>query len=182
FPRPKCAKRSPECAASALQRLHKVEQLHRRKLSEPILDILLLPLEEDPSCDFVKLTTHEVNPAAHGAQTGIWLALEIHVPALVAALQLAHVLAIFCGRHGPYTTVDLAFLPAGLHSPRDELPSVWCSTLRHCAILPQVWRGRGDGRSDRLAGRAPLGARGGGARSPRDGAGAPWSWSGEWGA
>src|SRR5882672_2929915 len=45
----KCANCSPECAACPLQRFHEVYQLDGRKLPEPLLNILLLPFEEDPS-------------------------------------------------------------------------------------------------------------------------------------
>lgn len=89
-----------------------MQQFHRRKLPEALLNILLLPLEKDPAGDFMQLAADEVNATADGAEPGVRLTLEIDVPALVAAFQLPHVLAILGGRHGPYTTVGLAFLPA----------------------------------------------------------------------
>src|SRR6267154_2147954 len=44
-----CANCSREYAANALQRLHEVQQLDRGKLRKPLVDMLFLPFEEDPS-------------------------------------------------------------------------------------------------------------------------------------
>ena len=76
-----------------------MQQFDSRKLPEPLLNILLLPLEEDPSRHPVQLATHEVNPPAYRTERGVGLALEIDVPALLPALQLPHVLAVLdaCG-------------------------------------------------------------------------------------
>src|SRR5712691_4398584 len=80
-----------------------MQQLHRRKLREPLPHVLLLPLEEDPPRHLVQLppTAHEVNPAAHRAEGRVGLPFEIDIPALFAALQLPHMLAVLGGGHGP---------------------------------------------------------------------------------
>src|SRR3989442_671589 len=66
----KCANCCLKDAAFALQGLHEVQQLHRGKLPESVLHILLLPFEEDPPGHFVQLSSSadEVNAAAHGAE------------------------------------------------------------------------------------------------------------------
>src|SRR4029077_14998479 len=102
---------------NALQCLHEVKQLDRRKLPKPLLHILLLPLEEDPAGDLVKLAAHEMDAAPHGADGGVRLPLEVDVPALLAAFQLAHVLAVFGRRHGPTLRAFVASASPGEMSP-----------------------------------------------------------------
>src|SRR5467141_1252985 len=92
------------CAKRTLKGLHEVQQLHRRKLPEPLLNILVLPFKEDPASDLMKLAAHEVDSPPDRAQRRIRLAFEVDVPALLAALQLPHVLAVVGASHAPYTT------------------------------------------------------------------------------
>src|SRR2546430_2213179 len=133
-----------------------MKQFHRRKLTEPILNILLLPLKKDPAGDFMQLAADEVNAPAHGTEPGVRLTFEIDVPALVAAFQLPHVLAILGGRHG--TTLPLASLSCQrLHSPPYDLPGLWCTAFCVCPLLSQVRRGRCDRRRNRLAGGPSVG-------------------------
>src|SRR6266536_2849009 len=98
-----------------------VQQLHGRKLPETVVNVLLLPLEEDPPRRAMLLAVHEVDPAPHRPKLPVRLAFEIHVPALVTALQLPHVLRPLVpgegGRHGQYTTLPPAFLPVRFPSP-----------------------------------------------------------------
>src|SRR2546422_5978321 len=75
-----------------------VPQLHRRKLPETLLDLPLRGLEKDPRGHAAPLPAHEVQPPAHGDDLAIGLGLEEHLPALVAALQLAHVLGALLTR------------------------------------------------------------------------------------
>src|SRR5882762_3405357 len=67
------------CAKRTLKSLHEVQQLHRRKLPEPLLNILVLPFKEDPASDLMKLAAHEVDSPPDRAQlhkvTG-WIFLE----------------------------------------------------------------------------------------------------------
>src|SRR5439155_23556923 len=90
-----------QSAAYVLQRLHEMQQLDRRKLRKPLVYILLLPFEEDPSGRLVQLSAHKVNSAAHRPQRRVGLALEVDVPPLLAAFQLSHVLAVLGACHGP---------------------------------------------------------------------------------
>src|SRR5438876_2783562 len=81
-------------------------ELHGRKFTEALLYIPLRPLQEDPGGAPVALVAQEVEAAAHrsGADFGIGLHFHEHLPALVPALQLAHVLDAFLpwkgGAHG----------------------------------------------------------------------------------
>src|SRR6267378_7730461 len=141
----KYANCSPKCASFALQRLHEVQQLYRGKLCEPLLHILLLPLEEDPPRHLVQLppTAHKVNAAAHRAEGRVGLAFEIDIPVLLAALQLPHVLAVLGGRHGPllYGLSGGPPVRARVTFPANELSRLRRTTLLHRALLPQVRRG-----------------------------------------
>ncbi|PYP17503.1 MAG: hypothetical protein DMD54_07460 [Gemmatimonadetes bacterium] len=85
------------------------------------------------------LAADEVNATPHRAEGGVRLSFEVDVPALLAAFQLAHVLAVLSGRHGPYTT--------GFHSARQpvcrgyipdayDMPRLWGATFAWRALLP----------------------------------------------
>src|SRR6266581_3672398 len=146
-----------------------MQQLDRRKLSESLLDILLVPLEEDPARHLVQLTVHEVDPPAHRAERRVGLPFEIDVPALLAALQLPHMLAVLGTRHGPYSTgFRAARQPAGLAArvtfSSHDMSCLRGATLLDSAVLPQVWGRHRDDWRDRLAGGPSLGPRG---RCPR---------------
>src|ERR1051325_8352077 len=80
-------------AASATQCLHEVPQLYRRKFPEPVMDLALGPLQEDPARGAVPLAAREVQPPAHRPGPHLRIGLHLHedVPALVATLQLVHV-------------------------------------------------------------------------------------------
>src|ERR1051326_5896290 len=92
----KCAKKCTvfNTAASATQCLHEVPQLHGRKFPEPVLDLALGPLQEDPARGAVPLAAREVQPPPHRPGPNLRIGLHLHedVPPLVAALQLTHVL------------------------------------------------------------------------------------------
>src|SRR5438445_9341026 len=92
---------------SASQRRHEVPQLHSRKFPEAILDLALGPLQEDPARGAAALTAYEVHTPSHRASPDlrVWLHLDVDVPALIAALQLAHVLgALLAGEGGAHQT------------------------------------------------------------------------------
>src|SRR5438105_369980 len=108
---------------SAIQRRDEVPQLHGRKFPETILDLALGPLQEDPARGAAALAAHEVHATPHRAASHfcIGLHLDIHVPALVAALQFAHVLGALLawegGAHGP---VGERLTPDTLRCPWDS--------------------------------------------------------------
>lgn len=109
-----------ERAATALKRLHEVEQFYGGKLPKALVDVLLLPLEEDPPGHFVKPAIHEMDPAPHRTERRVRLTFEVHVPALLATLQLPHVLPILGGCHEPKhyrLSRPPPARPSGLHSP-----------------------------------------------------------------
>src|SRR3989475_4252404 len=178
-----CANCPTECAAGPLQRFHEVYQFDRRKLPEPLLNILLLPFEEDPSRHLVELAIHEVNAPAHRAQRRVGLALQIDVPALLAALQLSHVLAVLGTRHGPLlyrlSSAPPARSPA-LHCPPNDMSCLRCTTLLYRPLLPQVRGRRRCHRSHWVARRFPVGARRRCARRARYGRGDAGRGSGSW--
>src|ERR1043166_6560912 len=82
-------------AASATQCLHEVPQLHGRKFPEPVLDLALGPLQEDPARGAVPLAAREVPPPPHRPPPHLPLALPLppdDPPPPVAPLQPTHVL------------------------------------------------------------------------------------------
>src|SRR4029077_20022815 len=81
-----------------VDRLYEVPQLDGRKFTEAFLDLALGTLEENPARRAPSLPVHEVHAPAHRADLGVRLHLDEHLPALVAALQLAHVLRAFRSR------------------------------------------------------------------------------------
>src|SRR2546428_14116079 len=89
-----------KCANPALGGFPKVQQPNREKSPQALVNSLPLPLQKDPACHLVQLTADEVNAPPHRAERRIGLALEVDVPALLAALQLPHVLAILGAGHG----------------------------------------------------------------------------------
>src|SRR5690242_4508155 len=82
--------------------LEEVPKLDSRKFTEPLLNLALRPLQEDPARRAMALTGREVQPPAYGTRAHIGIGLEFHehVPALVAPLQLAHVLRAILTREG----------------------------------------------------------------------------------
>src|SRR5690242_18969167 len=97
------------------QRLHEVPELDRRKFTEAILDIALGGLQNDPARHPAAVAAHEVQAPPHGTDLGVGLQLEVHVPTLVPALELSHVLgAVMAGEGGCHTTryaLPVAILP-----------------------------------------------------------------------
>src|SRR2546425_1106552 len=104
---------------SAVQRLHKVPQLHGRKFTEPVLNLPLGPLQKDPAGGAVPLAAHKMQPSAHrpdAASRGaghpratalrVGLHLDVDLPARVATLELAHVLGAVLAREGGAHRVD----------------------------------------------------------------------------
>src|SRR5438105_15422057 len=92
---------------SASQRRDEVPQLHSRKFPEAILDLALGPLQKNPARGAAALAAHEVDATPHRAAPNlrIGLHLDVDVPALIAALQLAHVLgALLAGEGGAHQT------------------------------------------------------------------------------
>ena len=101
---------------SAGDRLYELHQLDRRKFTEPLEDVLLLPLEKHPTRRLVLSVSHEVHPAPDRFQLGIRLEFEVHVPAALPALQLTHVTGAVLSRkrlrHIAYATLSRDILPA----------------------------------------------------------------------
>src|SRR5881396_3203241 len=86
--------------ASAVQCRHEVPELHSRKFPEPLLNLALRQLEENPARGAAVLPVHEVHTPPHGAHLGVGLHLDKYVPPFIAALQLAHVLGAVVSREG----------------------------------------------------------------------------------
>src|SRR5690349_12363803 len=80
---------------SPVDRLNEVPQLDGRKFTEALLDLALGTFEENPARRAPSLPVHEVHAPAHSADLGVRLHLDEHLPALLAALQLAHMLRAF---------------------------------------------------------------------------------------
>src|SRR5688572_699456 len=98
-------------------------------------------------------SAHEVDPPPHGAEGGVRLALEIDVPALLAALELPHVLAVFGPGHG-HLHYRLSWPPpARVTFSNHELSRVRSAPLSDGQVLPQVRRGGGRCAARRMAGR-----------------------------
>src|SRR2546428_11972442 len=87
-------------APLCLERLQEVPQFDGRKFPEPLLDLPLGQLEEDPGGHAVLLPPHEVQAPAHCPHLAVQLRLDEHVPALISALQLPHVLGALLARKG----------------------------------------------------------------------------------
>src|SRR5213082_3202705 len=109
--------------SSAVQRRDEVPQLDGRKFPEAILDLALGPLQEDPARGAAALTAYEVHTPSHRASPDlrVWLHLDVDVPALIAALQLAHVLgALLAGEGGAHDPVGETLTPDTLRCPWDS--------------------------------------------------------------
>src|SRR3989441_1385845 len=183
-----CTLRSVFHTQLRLERLQEVPQLDGRKFPEPLLDLALGQFEEDPGGHAVLLPAHEVQAAAHRAHLAVQLRLDEHVPALVAALQLPHVLGALLARKRGGHESDPKGLPSGrgrrvgrsdsgvvtgntlrcledscqLDSGSHDLPCVRRRALPDRPILSQVRRGRVRRFPGigRLAGRVAVGRRG----------------------
>src|SRR5438552_444345 len=156
--------------SSAVQRRDEVPQLDRRKFPEAILDLALGPLQEDPARGAAALTAYEVHTPSHRASPDlrVWLHLDVDVPALIAALQLAHVLgALLAGEGGAHAERlrclgDSCQLDSGL----DDLSRVRNPSRGHGEVLSQM-RGSGGRRPGGVAGGAAVGGGWSGSRRAR---------------
>src|SRR5690242_10510010 len=102
-------------ASPWLKRFKEMPQLHSRKFTETLRDLLRARFQEDPAGGPLVAGRDKVDPATHGGPVLRRFGFEVDVPAALPPAQLTHVTRVIpAGErigHAVQTTLPQEFLP-----------------------------------------------------------------------